>query len=410
MFYTAGAFYAAFLFLIVSRSWRHKFYGWTESTPPAGQSHLLALDGFRGLATAAVFFLHTWQWLKPYNDGIFQMFLAASPGLQQNPDAKMGNKPVAVFMILSGFLIYRTLRGRALSASDIRSYLIRRFFRIYPLYFACVVALATMGYLLPKPGFIQSFISEALMLRIFDRPIFGNPVAWSLYVEALVYLLMPLWVIATAKSPLKISLIGFILLCLTGSESFGHAGRELALIKYFVIGIVLCELYDRRYDQKIKPTVLVNWLLLGLGATLLLFDLMHLDIFARTIDFLLNLVSSVKIETRTTDLTFNLAIGSAIFLYATLNLPLVAKIFSWYPFRYLGLISYSFYMWHGFLITANTPVQFTGLGGITLDMNWPAQNGLGTLFFIYLPSAVFVSTVSFLLIENPFRKMHKRFT
>ena len=85
--------------------------------------------------------------------------------------------------------------------------------------------------------------------------------------------------------------------------------------------------------------------------------------------------------------------------------PQIARVFNLYPLRFLGVISYSLYLWHSFIIIVNTPIRFNGFGGIQGTMNLPRANGLGTFLLIYVPATVLYSAVSYALIERPARKL-----
>jgi peptidoglycan/LPS O-acetylase OafA/YrhL len=99
--------------------------------PGQSPSRQVALDGLRGLAALLVVFLHV-PWLdEPWASHI------TSTQLVRN-----GYLAVDVFFILSGFVITSAYAGRIASGRDVRDFLVRRFFRVYPLHAAILLVIA----------------------------------------------------------------------------------------------------------------------------------------------------------------------------------------------------------------------------------------------------------------------------
>ena len=82
------------------------------------------LDTLRGFAALFVMMFHTWQWLQPFNDSARSLL----------PFIVQGNKGVPIFASLSGLVIYMGLKDRINTIDDLRIYLLRRIYRIYPLF------------------------------------------------------------------------------------------------------------------------------------------------------------------------------------------------------------------------------------------------------------------------------------
>ena len=66
---------------------------------------------------------------------------------------------------------------------------------------------------------------------------------------------------------------------------------------------------------------------------------------------------------------------------------------------------YSIFLWHGFIILADTPIRFDGLGGIAGRMTIHSDNGMGTFIGVYAPAVLLYSAVSYAVIERPFRRV-----
>src|SRR5882762_2746073 len=96
---------------------------------PSSQSHVGALDALRGLAAVWVALFHSWQWWA----------VGAKQDLSTSAFIEAGNKAVPVFVALSGFLIYRAIRGID-SADGLRRYYWNRILRVGPLCVASALA------------------------------------------------------------------------------------------------------------------------------------------------------------------------------------------------------------------------------------------------------------------------------
>lgn len=143
------------------------------------------LDAMRAIASIAVVATHTGFWSGVYVDGLFG---AAAQRLEVG---------VAVFFVLSGFLLGRPWVAAALSDGshdDVRRYARKRARRILPVYWVCVVAaLVLIG---PNrdlgPG---RWVQNLLLIDLYraDQLPQGLTQMWSLTVEVSFYLLLPLF-------------------------------------------------------------------------------------------------------------------------------------------------------------------------------------------------------------------------
>lgn len=180
-----------------------------HAAPPEGPpAEDPVIEGLRGLAALAVVGLHHGA-----------QFLSPPPGLWQ-----LAACGVDLFFVLSGFVFGRYLQRTRLS---IRAHLVRRFFRLYPLY---LLALALYIALKPGPQPWRFALEHALMLHGFaglEALTFYNSVFWSLPPEVGYYLLLPVlaalaaWVGLWAVVGLALLLAGGIVW--TGS---GHGPFE----------------------------------------------------------------------------------------------------------------------------------------------------------------------------------------
>lgn len=218
LFYGASAFYFCLAIILISSKWRKKISHLFNLHSLSTSSFIEPIDSFRGLAALWVASFHTWYWFQASNAGMLSFFPIAQ-----------GIKAPLIFVVLSGFLIYKSIRGKLLSSDHIRSYIKRRFFRIYPLYFVTVIALLLGGYFTQDVFLFRKFLTEIFMLKSFGYPRFINPPAWTLYVEVFFYLWLPIFVIVFQRRILMASIIALLIF------SLSEATREFDLIKYFLL-------------------------------------------------------------------------------------------------------------------------------------------------------------------------------
>lgn len=143
------------------------------------------LDAMRAIASIAVVATHTGFWSGVYVDGLVG---AAAQRLEVG---------VAVFFVLSGFLLGRPWVAAALSDGshdDVRRYARKRALRILPVYWVCVVAALVL--IAPNRDLgVGRWIQSLLLIDLYraDQLPQGLTQMWSLTVEVAFYLLLPLF-------------------------------------------------------------------------------------------------------------------------------------------------------------------------------------------------------------------------
>jgi peptidoglycan/LPS O-acetylase OafA/YrhL len=151
-----------------------------------GPAFFPAVEGLRGLAALLVVVVHVG----------FVSGLSTRPGLPGELTAR-AEVGVGVFFVLSGFLLYRPFAVAHLAdgpAPAVGRFLVRRLFRILPLYW--VVLAAT---LLLVPSARPRDALDAVLLPVLgqvyrEQTVFlGVPQAWSLCVELVFYLTLPVY-------------------------------------------------------------------------------------------------------------------------------------------------------------------------------------------------------------------------
>ncbi len=183
------------------------------------------LDALRAVAAALVFVHHV-----------------QLPGLEA--PTKGLDVGVMLFFSLSGFLLYAPFAKARETGGSVRTtpYVIRRLFRIYPAYLAAVVGGALLY------GWRPESIVAIFTMR--DSPIL---VAWTLWIEVVFYLALPVIALVLARSPAAHRLRLLVALAVI---SLALGTLDLALNRVlpigapawlfaFVPGMILGDLYAR---------------------------------------------------------------------------------------------------------------------------------------------------------------------
>ena len=251
--------------------------------------------------------------------------------------ASLGWAGVALFFVLSGFCIHFSFlrTGRF----DARRFFWRRFWRIYPAY---LVALAVFLVLdrtpvLTGPGAFQLLSHAVFLHNVSHDTFFGiNGVFWSIAVEMQLYVLYPVLLWGRTRFGLAN--------CLAGTCVLGLAWRIVAV---WVWGVP---------DHIITPVLtlpLLTWFDWTLGAFVA--ERFHAGRAVFTwrwawFPALLGLFVATTFYKPLTVFSFSLAaVASAVLLDAALQVSWGRS--AWVvALEFVGLISYSLYLWHQPLI------------------------------------------------------------
>jgi peptidoglycan/LPS O-acetylase OafA/YrhL len=162
----------------------------------ASKHYIPALDGLRGIAVLLVLWTHIPVGVLGTNADFVRG--CVQPGY-------LG---VDIFFVLSGFLITRILLVDKEKNFPLRYFLLRRFFRIFPIYY---LTLTIFLIFMPVPGLGWCFIYLSNFYFPFNPE--TNPVqhTWSLAVEEHFYLIWPLLVYVLSRGKSRaVALFGFL--------------------------------------------------------------------------------------------------------------------------------------------------------------------------------------------------------
>jgi peptidoglycan/LPS O-acetylase OafA/YrhL len=372
------AFYALLIALAIPAARAFLLPLFAHPIPPH-QQYLRGFDSLRGVAAAMVAIGHCWWATYP----IFAASQLAAPWLEYSA------KWVSIFAVLSGFLIYRSGLLAIKSVSNLREYLVRRFFRVYPVYLLGIVMCLLLGQYTGNSNVtpISYFFSDLFMLPVLSWPDgYANPPTWSLYVEVAFYAVMPLALLVVGQRRIvPFCLVGIATMVLADNPS-----RVFALWKYFLFGIVASEL-----SPTLSRRGAISCATIGLG-------LLLIDFRGPSFDW----AAQIGLGLRHTDAqTIGLGLGFSLLLAALPHLAFLGRILSVAPLQMVGVISYSVYVTQFFYIYANVPEigLFTRAGTQPMYEHFLQMPSYPAWYLplVFFPGALFWGVVSYLLVERP---------
>lgn len=343
-----------------------------ETSRATAGVNVRSMEGMRGYAVALVFVAHYCTLAAPWLNG--------NPGLESVAHAlhALGNTGVDLFFVLSGYVIYKSLVSRPQAFAG---FMARRVKRIYPAFLVVLAVYTMLSFLfpaesnIPREGALAYLAANVLLLpgMLAIKPIMT--VAWSLSYEMFFYLAVPVLVTAfrasrfgvTARTAGVAAISVLLAACLALADA-GHLRMTM-----FMAGMLLHEAIGSR-QVRAPGGVLVA---LAFGMTLLTGMMSDLG-------------------------TLKLGLMFTGFFLLCLDCflrpgGLPARAFCWTPLRWLGNMSYSYYLLHGLALKALFMVA----------MRIAALQAHGAFAFAGLMLPFFAlslgaSAVLFLLIERPF--------
>lgn len=326
--------------------------------------HIPSLDGLRAVAICVVFLSHA--------------------GLGKIIPGGLG---VTIFFFLSGYLITTLLRLEHTKTGkiDLKNFYIRRMLRIWPNFYLVLLsgAILTMLSILPGKVNFEGLLAQALHFAnyygIFWGGVgttIGTGVFWSLAVEEHFYLVFPIIYILLLKLKPKINqnqlltiivTLGFIalfwrvyLVCIEHASEYRTYYASDTRFDSLLFGCGLALFRNPVIDtnqQLSEKSLKYIWLPIGIGM-LILSLVYRSDIFRETLRYTVQGLSLIPI------------------FIAAIRLPNwgLFKILNLKSVRFVGVLSYSFYLVHHTIIeTLNNyfpqfPMLLLGLTAATLSL------------------------------------------
>jgi peptidoglycan/LPS O-acetylase OafA/YrhL len=343
------------------------------------KSHLPSLDGIRAIAVALVVFYHL---------GI--------PGVP-------GGMGVLIFFVLSGFLITWLLlkEEERFGRISLKLFYARRTLRIFPafyVYWFLIIALSVISsrHIFRAQALCSFFYVSNYYQSIFGDPNTGLSHTWSLGIEEQFYVLWPVTFMFLKKNRHRIRFLlwsiaavwcyrEFLILVVHRSEAYIYEAfdtRADHLMVGCILAVALRERVWPRLWQLLVRSPQCMWI--TISGFVISAALTHLGraTYRDSVGFILEPLLAAALIVQGT------AYSSAA----------LGKILNWGWVSYVGVISYSIYLYH------------------------PLAMGLGEKLFRKLPglasaaplgavlSVVAVGSASYWLLEQPLQKLRARFS
>jgi len=410
----------------------------TSSDSPPSASRLSGIEGLRALAATSIVVYHCWRYSAPGGTpmdlGPLSRFVF--------PHLPVG---VTLFFTLSGFLLYRPLAAAVLRQTpqpSVRRYLRNRTLRILPAYWTILLATSLLlpaalvrhspttlelGRLIDQPFVL---LSNAALLQNYIPGALDTGIgpAWSLAVEIIFYLVLPLlgWLAAAcarrASTPsgrgraVLVPVVVIFLVGLTYKAIFswlaGSAGYWPAMLArsfayhadLFAFGMALAILGINLDDGRVRLPV---WWRKAAGATLGLMVLLTVLLSDRG---LLPAWGVVNPYQRMTALSCALLLALVVLHDPELTTPpRLTRLLDARILVAVGLASYSLFLWHEPIVRLLQREHLTvgGVGGfwVNLALLGAISGGLSALTYRWVERPALSRKA-----RDPERRMHDRGT
>ncbi|MFZ4717970.1 MAG: acyltransferase family protein [Ilumatobacteraceae bacterium] len=375
---------------------------------------LPGLDGFRAIAAVMVLVFHV--------AGDTDFLRSGEPGAHVIDN--FGSFGVAVFFVLSGLVIFRpfVLSGlKGTTAPHTPSFYLRRACRIFPAYWVALFAWAISSADIEHTK--GTIIGKILLIDLYDPDVVwltGLVISWTLAVEVVFYLLVPLWgwaMRAIARRgdarghTIRVYLVGCGLLYLSGfayrviidHTASGWATRWAVFPNFtdwFALGMLLAVLSAWRELGGAMPSWLTGFAGRPAGCWICAAACFAAIVFLKGDQLLFE-----RHET-TGQLAWRMMFqGWAAFFFV---LPVVLgdasraslRPFQARPLVFVGTVSYGVYLWHRIVQLWIGDVG-SGLG---------SRGWMLVQLCLVLPITIAIATVSYRIVERPFIGMAARLT
>lgn len=339
-------------------------------------SSIRSMEGMRGFAVFLVFLAHYVSLMSPW--------LSKDSAIAEFAEAihAVGNVGVDLFFVLSGYLIYRSMLGRDQS---ILRFFRRRVERIYPCFLVVLLLYLVISVARPADSKIAGsgidacvYILQNLLLLPGIFPIVPIiTVAWSLSYEMMFYVAIPLLIITLKLRERGTRWrVAFFLIVAAGIAAYSALFAGHVRLIMFVSGILLNEAMREPSLKAPGNTAAVIALVCAMAAA--------------SVPTYGSLAYTVKV----------IVLFGAFFVmcYSCFSRPAewLAQQFSHKHIRWLGNMSYSYYLLHGLTLK----IAFAALASkvqVVADET--------AFFFLLLPVMFAITLVPaallFLLIERP---------
>jgi peptidoglycan/LPS O-acetylase OafA/YrhL len=363
-----------------------------------------SIEGLRGLAALLVALFHAYVY------GRWGGLAGQWPVLQH------AWLFVDLFFVVSGYVMASAYGGRLASSASLQAFMVRRFFRLYPLHLvttfaviATALAVQTAKWLLAQRGIVMGGVKpfavpffdadylglEILLLHgvgIVQRELHNYP-SWSISVEFWMYLLFAVAMLLVRADRARMLLgAGIVTACIAWIAA-GWSGAPAAAVTLDVQGMP-------RGLLSFFLGVLVHHGWLRLRATGLGGGLVRRPLVLGAVQLAAALLALALVARQPQLGIGQLVIPFAFALLVLVLLPdhgIVARGLQTRPLQWLGLHSYAIYLTH---VTVQTVLDWPGR-----SLPEPAKHLIGLAF---LATVLGLSALCYRFIEVPWRERGRR--
>jgi peptidoglycan/LPS O-acetylase OafA/YrhL len=363
------------------------------------------MDSLRAIAALSVVAYHVAPHAGAFKDSFA---LAISAQLSSG---------VALFFLISGFLLYRPFviaRAAAEPLPSVRAYAWRRFLRIVPAYWAAltVTGIFISPEVFDRPLLFYGFAQVYDAGSVFD----GIPLAWTLCIEVSFYVFLPFWAIALRRFGRGRSSIWRTEgLALAGLFAFGVVWRAVALhsgnsalntsvntlpayLAWFSIGMGLAVASARLSEGAPRPAYVafvermpgVCWAVAvgALAVNAWVWDRRYLG--GASSDF-----AQMGVHLTEAVCALGLILPA---VFAESGRGAVRAVLAWPALLWLGMVSYGIYIWQAATIQGLS--DLTPLSGAITDTSlWWVPFGFA--------ACIVAGGLSWYVIERPFMRLRR---
>ncbi|CAD5375223.1 Acyltransferase [Rubrivivax sp. A210] len=299
-----------------------------ELTRGGDAANVRPMEGLRGYAVFLVFLVHYVTLVEPWISSETRTMEIAD-GLRA-----IGNSGVDLFFVLSGYLIYGSLIRRRQAYSR---FIYRRIERIYPTFVVVFLFYICLSFLFRRESKIPVEFADAALYLAQNFLLLPGlfpiepmiTVAWSLSYEMFYYLIIP------------VAIEGLRL----------RERRPFWRISFFVFVVVLAAVYCAAYGGHIRLIMFIAGILLheAIACTEKLSG--YFD-FVGAAAMVVGIMGGLFPIDGSASYTTKIGILFIAFFFLCLTCFLrpsgwLARMFCWTPMRWLGNMSYSYYLIHG---------------------------------------------------------------
>ncbi|MES2632772.1 MAG: acyltransferase [Pseudomonadota bacterium] len=320
---------------------------------------------------------------------------------------------VDFFFVLSGFVIAWNYGDRLHTATDLRDFAVKRLARLYPLHLATLVALFAVEafqylyapHLLPTPAFtgtedMASLPQNLLLLQAmpFGVGLTWNQPAWSVSTELWAYLAYALICVSIGARTVYLlvaipALAVIFALANNGSDSEVAFWLFARCLAGFFIGVVACQAFRHIGHLKVPRALLTAAEVVAFGG----------------------LLAFVAWSTGWS-MWIHALTAACVFVFA-FDAGMISALLRTRLLQFLGVVSYSIYMVHQFVLTVAEILVNRLRDKAGIDLWLPGSNGsvygrsmlesAASILFL-LSATIALSYFTFRFIELPARQWASR--